>query len=283
MDFRLWVENTSTSYIFLDLDGTLVHTVPITQLPELQQSIKITRIRAQENPKFSVFVNSLEKRFELYKKSEVFHDGSEERIIIPRPGLREFLQAIQVLGSINILTSSHPLYAASAIDALHLKNMFDGIYSTKGKQPPPVIKMRVPWVLVDDVNPGHKINNLGAEIDFGYGDSKQIENKLMPLVSTHCIRITAFTDNIEDKELSHLSGQIASKLKLQGLPEARCEHCGAPKVNPLGMCGKCHKFPSTKPLGTKLVCSKCGTPDDNLQGSGELKCKKCGNKNFEVK
>lgn len=201
MKFKIWLENNITAYpyIFLDLDETLVKTVKVSDVEEAKQRIK--ELQSDTRPLAATILKNREKEIATYKRGIPFRIIDEERIIIPRPHLKECLQQLSSLGILCILTAAMPLYATTIIKTLHFDEMFNGrIY---GMRTVPQISADSSWVLVDDLESsfGHKADALGANLD-----------QLEQLKMQHYIPIMPFHGEENDNELSSLPTKIRARL-----------------------------------------------------------------------
>lgn len=142
LTFKEWLETTTTNQnlIFLDMDETLLHSVP-------KQNAEQDKLKATTSKKMRARRQARnEFKAQMYAEAPVVGD----RYIVARPHLEEALEEIKKLGKLHVLTAASPQYAVACANALGIKDYFDEIFSSRTMMPINVWDRN--WVLVDDLN-----------------------------------------------------------------------------------------------------------------------------------
>lgn len=152
---RMAARLASRPVVFLDFDDTLAHSQN-GGAEELRATFeRATRLYERKpNPITKRMVDKAQADLDrLPEIPEIeFSDGTV-MTVHPRPGLHQFLGALQSMATLYVLSHGTPAYLEKAISALGIEGHFKGIISTKGGAGLP---RNLPdrWVLVDDMSPG---------------------------------------------------------------------------------------------------------------------------------
>jgi hypothetical protein len=126
-------------------------------------------------------------------------------IVAPRPGLKRFLDAVNLMGYVWVLSAGTPEYIPEALAEVGIESRICGWRSSRlhNNLKKEIIGNR-PWVLVDDRPANTSLTQTKLHQCGGPGDH-----------SDHLVLVEAFTGDASDRVLHGLPGLIGLNLALQ--------------------------------------------------------------------
>jgi hypothetical protein len=141
----------------------------------------------------------------LHTSDESFEPWSSGLIVTPRPGLAKFIQTVNLMGEVWVLSAGSPDYVPEALTAVDLHRRIKGWMSSQMWNP---IKTQViqgrPWVLVDDRSARSALTRVKLHQCGGNGDH-----------SGHLVQVKPFSGDMKDRVLEGLPGLIGLNLGMQ--------------------------------------------------------------------
>jgi hypothetical protein len=126
--------------------------------------------------------------------------------VTPRPGLKTFMNKVNAMGEVWVLSAGSPEYVPEALDVVGLHPYIEGWMSSQQRNPikNQIIKGR-PWVLVDDRPASSPLTRIKLRQCGGEGNHGK-----------HLIVVDEFTGNPGDQVLRGLPDLIGLALQMQG-------------------------------------------------------------------
>ena len=141
----------------------------------------------------------------LHTSDESFEPWSSGLIVTPRPGLMKFMQMVNLMGEVWVLSAGSPDYVPEALEITRLHPRIKGWMSSQVMNPikTKIIKGR-PWVLVDDRSAQTGLTKIKLYQCGGAGD-----------YSRHLVQVEPFSGDMRDRVLEGLPGMIGLNLGMQ--------------------------------------------------------------------
>lgn len=155
------VENkfSPSPVILVDLDETLIHTIPWYRgnpLPQLEQQVReLKHMRDYET------ADELEKFVTLMRSAPTIALDGLDYTITLRPSAKAFLREANKVGTVALFTAAHRDYAEAALKATGLRKYIGSVYTTRDLPNPYELVQGRPWVLVDDLYNIEKVRRMG--------------------------------------------------------------------------------------------------------------------------